>query len=534
MAQHTYEPVTAIERNTRSLRFTSLITILWLVLLFNVNGIYVSGFYDGITLTPISYAVLIVVGLFTLALPDIAQISLLKLSIPILIVTQLLYMVFMPTSIGFDRLVIDGLALVITLLLLKQLVKNVSSAEDTLSSYSLTENNTHVLTYSEARNRVAEEADHLQQIGSPMAMIYCRLCSNNPDLEDQTSLDEVLLSDLSASFLSRFLQVRLARMIRGITYTSDILFEHGHAIAVCLSQTELSDAETFVHQLRGFISKSDDVTLWTSIVMFPKEAITLDEMLLKAQQRLKPFIPAETLPDDVSRAGDVYVSIPDRLRIEEKSEWVNRLPYQSPVSRAIYAPIKRTMDILVSGTALLILSPLLLLIALAIVISDGRPIFFSHKRVGLGGKTFMMHKFRSMYRNAPALEPKLVRLSDGSIRYDWPDKDEDDPRVTKIGRLLRKTSLDEVPQLWNVLTGSMSLIGPRPSSWTLEQHTLHQTARLTVKPGLTGLWQVSARSSKNFDERLLWDLKYVEKMGLWLDLQIVFRTFGVIINRTGV
>jgi lipopolysaccharide/colanic/teichoic acid biosynthesis glycosyltransferase len=168
------------------------------------------------------------------------------------------------------------------------------------------------------------------------------------------------------------------------------------------------------------------------------------------------------------------------------------------------------------------------------LIDDGWPIFYSHKRVGKGGKTFLMHKFRSMYKNAPPLEPKIVRLSDGSIRYDWPEKDEDDPRITRVGRLLRKTSLDELPQIWNILTGEMSLIGPRPSSWTLDQHTLHQTARLTIKPGLTGLWQVSARDNKNFDERLLWDLKYVEKMGLWLDIQILLRTVGAVLRRSGV
>jgi lipopolysaccharide/colanic/teichoic acid biosynthesis glycosyltransferase len=301
-----------------------------------------------------------------------------------------------------------------------------------------------------------------------------------------------------------------------------------------LQDASREDAEKFLHQLQGFIGKDSNFSLWTSISIFPEDGIDLDELLMNAKKKLKLNSPGEQVPDFVSRRGDVLVSTPDRVKLEEKAEWVNKLAFQSPSSRAIYEPVKRLMDITASGLAMLLLSPLFGLIMLAILLDDGRPFFFAQERVGLGGKSFKMHKFRSMIVNAPKLEPVEVVLPDGTIRYDWPDKDEDDPRITRVGRILRKTSLDELPQIWDIFIGTMSLIGPRPSSWKLEDHTLHQTARLTVKPGLTGLWQVCDRHNKNFDERLLWDLKYVEKMGLWLDVQILFRTVAAVLKRSGV
>jgi lipopolysaccharide/colanic/teichoic acid biosynthesis glycosyltransferase len=144
-----------------------------------------------------------------------------------------------------------------------------------------------------------------------------------------------------------------------------------------------------------------------------------------------------------------------------------------------------------------------------------------------------MYKFRSMTPGAATDSAKEIRLPDGSIRYEWERKESGDQRITRAGRILRKTSVDELPQLINVLLGHMSLVGPRPTTWDLDKYTMLQTERLTVRPGLTGLWQVCARETTNFDERLLWDIKYVARMSLWLDIQILIRTALQVFNRKG-
>lgn len=535
MAQKDYKDFTTITKNIDYLRLTTLITILWFIIIFNLERFAIINGQPIFNLHMVSYASLIIVGLLTLAFPNISQINWLYVFLPIIAIQQIIYFIIQAdTSMGINRIPYDAIALAITLFLMRRLGNYLLGAEDNLQDYMLTDETLHVLPYETARQQAADELDHLRQIGGTMALIYCRVYTDDAKAENTSTLEQVLSNQLNASFLARYLQVRLGRFIVGVTYTTDIVFEYGYGIAVCLPETNQEDATKFLHQLNGFLSTEVNLTLWTGQAFFTEQSSSFDDMLNQAKSNMKLYVPSKDLTDDVVRVGDVSVSIPDRLRIEAKSEWVNKLAYQSPTARAIYSPIKRLMDIVIAGTALILLSPLLAVIALAVMIDDGWPIFYSHKRVGKGGKTFLMHKFRSMYKNAPALEPKIVHLSDGSIRYDWPEKDEDDPRITRVGRFLRRTSLDELPQIWNILTGTMSVIGPRPSSWKLDQHTLHQTARLTVKPGLTGLWQVSARDSKNFDERLLWDLKYVEKMGLWLDIQILLRTAGAVLRRSGV
>ena len=141
-----------------------------------------------------------------------------------------------------------------------------------------------------------------------------------------------------------------------------------------------------------------------------------------------------------------------------------------------------------------------------------------------------MYKFRTMVPNAEALKQQLMHLNE----LQWPDfKITNDPRITRIGRFLRKTSLDEVPQIINVLTGEMSLVGPRPTSFSAQTYKLWHTERLDVLPGLTGLWQVLGRASTEFDERLRLDIAYIEKRCLWLDFQILLRTVTAVVGQKG-
>jgi len=164
------------------------------------------------------------------------------------------------------------------------------------------------------------------------------------------------------------------------------------------------------------------------------------------------------------------------------------------------------------------------------VTSPGAPIIFTQRRTGKNGSPFLMYKFRSMVPNAEELKHAYSHLNE----LKWPDfKITNDPRITKIGRILRKTSLDELPQLFNVLTGEMSLVGPRPTSFGPETYKLWHTERLDVIPGLTGLWQVEGRGSIEFDDRLRMDIAYIERRGILFDIVILVKTVMAVFKQKG-
>ncbi|MGH8899036.1 MAG: sugar transferase [Egibacteraceae bacterium] len=201
-----------------------------------------------------------------------------------------------------------------------------------------------------------------------------------------------------------------------------------------------------------------------------------------------------------------------------------------PVSYRVYLASKRALDVVACLLALPVLLPLFAIIALAIRFDTPGSALFTQLRTGRDGVRFRMYKFRTMVENAEELKPSLQHLS----IVPWPDfKVIDDPRVTRVGRLLRKTSLDELPQLINVLRGEMTLVGPRPTSFTPSTYQLWHTKRLDVRPGMTGLWQVQGRNTTTFDERLRLDIEYVARMSLPLDLRILRWTVRVVLQRSG-
>ena len=191
-----------------------------------------------------------------------------------------------------------------------------------------------------------------------------------------------------------------------------------------------------------------------------------------------------------------------------------------------YEAIKRLMDIILSTIGLMILSPILLVVAILIKIDSKGPIFFKQKRVGLNGKAFDMYKFRSMVVNAEELKEKLEKQNEMSGPM---FKIADDPRITKIGKFIRKTSIDELPQLWNVIKGDMSLVGPRPSlPKEVEQFEPWMEERFKVKPGLTCYWQVGGRNNIDFENWMKLDIKYVKERTLAIDIMLIFKTFFVL------
>ncbi len=193
---------------------------------------------------------------------------------------------------------------------------------------------------------------------------------------------------------------------------------------------------------------------------------------------------------------------------------------------------KRLLDILFSLTALLLLSPLFLVVALLIKLYDRGPVFYVQKRVGLHGQEFPFPKFRSMVRNADALKDTLLQQADrkGDITF----KMKRDPRITPIGRFIRRFSIDELPQFWCVLVGDMSIVGPRPPvPREVALYSQEDRRRLEVKPGLTGIWQVSGRAEIGFKQQVELDVLYIESHGFWLDLKLIFKTIPAVLTGKG-
>lgn len=210
----------------------------------------------------------------------------------------------------------------------------------------------------------------------------------------------------------------------------------------------------------------------------------------------------------------------ERLQIEEEILIINKR------ESLTYKISKRALDIIASAIGLIVLSPILIIVAILIKLESKGPAIFSQKRIGLDGKEFKMYKFRSMIQNAEKLKKELEKQNEMSGPM---FKIKNDPRVTKVGRFIRKTSIDELPQLINVLKGDMTLVGPRPSLPNeVEKFEAWMLQRLEVKPGLTCYWQVSGRNNIDFEEWMKLDLKYVNDMSFLLDIKLIFKTVGVL------
>ncbi len=202
------------------------------------------------------------------------------------------------------------------------------------------------------------------------------------------------------------------------------------------------------------------------------------------------------------------------------------------VADVAYVSAKRLIDLVGSLAVIALLSPVMAVIALLVKLYDGGPILYRHTRVGHRGREFSCYKFRSMAPNADAVKSTIQKLNDHDDHRTF--KMRNDPRVTPLGRLLRKASLDELPQLWNIIVGDMSLVGPRPPvPAEVAAYSPADMERLSVKPGLTCIWQVSGRSNIPFPEQLQMDLEYIENRSLLLDLKLIARTVPAVLSAHG-
>jgi len=218
-----------------------------------------------------------------------------------------------------------------------------------------------------------------------------------------------------------------------------------------------------------------------------------------------------------------------------RAEELDGMPVVSLVpgpDRAVGLLLKRAIDLVGATVSLLLFSPIVLGAALAILLTDGRPVLFVQDRAGLNGRPFRIVKFRTMTRNADAMRAELRVFNEVSGGASF--KMSNDPRITPLGRWLRRTSIDELPQLWNVFRGDMSLVGPRPHPFDdVAGYDAWHRRRLSMKPGMTGLWQVGARRDTNFDHWVEQDLEYIDRWSIWLDLRVLISTIPALLHASG-
>ena len=224
----------------------------------------------------------------------------------------------------------------------------------------------------------------------------------------------------------------------------------------------------------------------------------------------------DQVPEHQDRGGwqDTWGDIPEFKR---RSRW--------------QAAAKRSIDLIMGSAMMIAVSPAMLLIAIAVKLSSKGPVLFAHTRVGRMGRTFILYKFRTMVADDTEFKRDLLSQNEATGPV---FKIKRDPRVTRVGRILRVTSMDELPQLWNVLRGDMSLVGPRPAMPTeVEEYEPWQRRRLLVLPGITCIWQVSGRSNIGFEEWMRMDLEYIENWSLLLDLKLLVMTLPAILSMRG-
>lgn len=307
---------------------------------------------------------------------------------------------------------------------------------------------------------------------------------------------------------------------------------------------EMESVRRLGYKFKGFINLSDSESDFSGT---SEDVIgTLDTLFQHTRRQFvdEIFLPTprdrrvvrEVLEKARNHGVDLRV-IPD---LYDDLAWGTPIEYVGPVPtiRLHCGPapkagllLKRGLDILLSAMALVSLSPVLLVVALAVKLDSSGPVFYSSERIGKRGVVFRCIKFRTMVRDAERRRAEVLHMNerDGVLF-----KITNDPRITRVGRILRKYSLDELPQFFNVLRGDMSIVGPRPPlASEVQKYQLSHLRRLDVTPGITGLWQVQARQDPSFDSYISLDVTYIDNWNLWLDLKIIARTIGVVFAGTG-
>jgi exopolysaccharide biosynthesis polyprenyl glycosylphosphotransferase len=288
-----------------------------------------------------------------------------------------------------------------------------------------------------------------------------------------------------------------------------------------LDVLSLSEREDIVGDVQGVMSLAK--SMFVDDIIFSRRPTTPNTLSKVVEQASSVGIDVRLIPSFSEPLGSRF-----------DVQYIGDLPtivIKQRTDRSISLWVKRTSDIVIAGIVVVAILPLCLIIAIAIKLQTVGPLFYVSKRVGYKGKIFNCYKFRTMVENAASMHSQIAHLNErDGILF----KIAADPRVTEVGFFLRKYSLDELPQLWNVLKGDMSLVGPRPSiSSEVAQYKTTHLQRLDVVPGITGLWQIEARHDPSFSRYISLDLEYVSKWSVWFDLKILFLTLNAVLTGTG-
>mgnify|MGYP001217519537 CR=1 FL=1 len=541
----------------------------WLTLLFNIERPDILG----INLSSSVYILASGLVIATLLLPDLNSIRLDVL----LVVSGILYL--FTRSFAEDDASSLPVAIIVELVILSatiglgRLISSVvTNFEHVFESVVTGAGETRAHSTIVGDEEMNAELFRARRFNRPVGFIYFRV-----EALTQTRTSTDVLFNYEAILQRRYLRNRVSRIAEAALYMDELVVWYGDNVLVCLPESSPENTAAVEQRINDLIRLALNVRIPSGTANFPDDGFVLKDLVKKAIQKADEVadnntanpIRRPTSVDSGNGSSQAQVSnrqvnmfqslktvfgsgfpVPHRLAPEfdgagvsvlsatpyfHPNFWANQLPYQTASARNIYLRIKRLMDIVIVLLALPALVPLTALVAGLILLDDGAPIFYVQKRTGVGGHQFKMYKFRSMILNA---DQKLAELNvsvneRGETINERGEKLENDPRITRVGKLLRKTSLDELPQIWNVLVGQMSLVGPRPTSFGVEKYALFHTERLNVKPGITGLWQIYDRGDTDFDNRLIWDIKYIEKLSLALDLQILVRTALRVLQHDG-
>ncbi|MFC1959480.1 sugar transferase [Chloroflexota bacterium] len=554
-------------------RLLLIVMAVWFIILFNIERpdfVY----FGNIDLDSVVYVIAALAALTILVFPDLGK------RVELMLLPALGFYVLGKLAFGraetfsMPLVVTEILVIIITIVIARMVTLAASNIEQAIENVLLKPARSNVLPEIEGEEKINNELFRARRFDRPVGFILLRL-----DLLDGMTEQFTDKFNMEESFRRHYVKVRIAQIAESTIYRSDVVAWSRNDLVLCLPETDMQQTLNHARKLHFLIQTRMGLSVTIGVSVFSEDGLIyrdlLDAALLNPinvdgdDSGVSPVEPKLTVaeapviwkeksqsPVQVSKpvafrrffqrvmsVGDVTNIVPDDFiwqRLDNPHDpglWINDLPYQSASSRTVYRVIKRTIDLALIILTIPLTLPMFGLVTLSVFLDSGRPIFFVQQRTGLGGHRFGMYKFRTMVPNA---EEKLQELADQGIakldengKLAEPLKLKRDPRVTRVGRILRKTSLDEIPQLLNVLRGDMSLVGPRPTSWGLGNYTLLHTERLTIRPGITGLWQISSRGNTDFDNWLEWDMLYIDKMSFALDFQIMLRTFTQVLKRRG-
>lgn len=562
------------------LRIFIVIFIVWVILLFNVER------YDPFNINiPSSLYVLSAIGLLPILLvPAIGQFRFEIAVTPILVsyIGVRYFGIFSATTFTISAVATECLVLIITLWIGRKISINLNNFESIIDNVVFEHESSRILPMVEGEQAVASELFRARKYERPVAILYFKLPSivRLQQLYPQTFQYQLLLEQ-------RYYKTRIARIVESMIYRVDIMTWFGDNLVICLPETEFQQADQLAKTLAKIIDSSIMLKVPIGIATFPSDGYIFTDLIEWAEQHVKIYTSDDMDkydwidPNPPDFDDDIPTDVDNRIQVmwhntsnmwhktiknlkhvvtlfmndielmptreyqdidrgnyrlyHDPDHWVNRIPYQATSSRRIYDYIKRPLDICIVLASLPFALLVMLCVAIAIKWDDGGSILYSQERTGLGGHKFKMFKFRSMIEIADQHIKELgVTANERNETVDaFGAKLTNDPRITRVGHIIRKTSLDELPQLWNVLKGDMSLVGPRPTSFSVDKYHLYHTQRLSVRPGITGLWQIYDRGDTDFDNRLIWDIKYIDKYSLSMDINIILRSVIVVLKKTG-